>query len=829
MEFIKLHEKNAVIYDESPYTYREVLSGIKSLERSFKIEKGDRVVIFMENRPEFIYSFFAVWDCRGINVCLDSGLTSQELEYYLNDCRPKYIFTSQKNFETAKKAVETVGISIKIILVDELKNDYEGEDLTVTADDTGETALILYTSGTTGNPKGVMLTVENIMANVEGLDRYQMYQSADIVLALLPLHHVFPLLGTIVVPLYKGATVVFLKELSAQAMMDAFKKYNITFMLGVPRLWESIHAKIMEKINSSKITKGIFKIMELVGNEKLSKIIFKKVHKNFGEGLRFFVSGGSKLDPQISKDFLTLGLEVCEGYGLTETSPMISFTPINEIVPGSAGKMIWGIQYKFLDDGELLVKGANLMKGYYNKPEATAEAIDSEGWFHTGDLAELRDGYLYITGRKKEMIVLSNGKKINPNDMETELVKSSVLIKEAAVMEYNSKLTAIIFPDLQKAKDEGIVNIKEKLKWEVIDRYNIQAPNYKKILDTVIVTEELPKTRLGKIQRFKLKEFLKKLENGASKIEKKSTVVEPEGLEYEKIKAYLKKIHPEAEIFPDAHTEIDIGMDSLDNVELLSYIESTFGIVFAEEELAHAKTVREIAELVKKKGGQFHEGETNWKKFFNITVVHHLPQSNWLGLFSDRYIFRPIFHTYFHLKLRGGEKIGAEPTLFIGNHQSMLDGFAFSQILSKKIRNNTYYLGTSEHFNSPFRKWIADRSNVIVVDYDRNIKETLQVVAQVLKNGKNVVIFPEGARTRDGKLQEFKKSFAILAHELNIPITLFGIKGAYELMPTGKKFPKSGKFQVTVLDIFYPEKKTVEEIVEISKGKISDFINGSRE
>lgn len=825
MEFVKLHKKTAIIYDEKNISYRELINGIKSFEKKMRIEHGDRVVIFMENRPEFIYSFFAVWEKKGINVCLDSGLNSKELEYYLKDSTPKYLFTSKKNYEAAKNSVKSVKLPIEIVVVDDIAIDYVGDDFAVRTGDIHDTSLILYTSGTTGEPKGVMLTLENIMTNIKGLDMYEMYQSSDIVLALLPLHHVFPLLGTVVVPMYKGATVVFLKELSAQAMMDAFKKYNITFMLGVPRLWESIHGKIMDRINSSKATATIFKIMEKIGSEKLSKIVFKKVHESFGDGLRFFVSGGSKLDPQISRDFLTLGIEVCEGYGLTETAPMISFTPIHEIVPGSAGKILQGIHYKFLEDGELLVKGHNLMKGYYNKPVQTAEAIDREGWFHTGDLGEVKDGYLFITGRKKEMIVLSNGKKINPNDVEAVLMKESDhLVKEVAVMDYNNRLTAVIFPDLDAVKGKKIVNIKEKLKWSVVDRYNLQAPNYSKILDIIIVKEELPKTRLGKIQRFKLPEFLKKMESGNADVKKMENIQEPQGEEYIKLKEYLKKVHPEVEIIPDSHMELDIGMDSLDNVEMIAYIETAFGVAITEEELSEVKTVQEISELIKRKGGQFHEREMDWKKLFDTPTDHKMPHSNWVGFIGDNFIFKPLFHTYFHLKVGGKDKIKSQPTIFVGNHESMLDGFAFSQLLPRDIRENTYYLGDSTHFKPKWRRWIADRSNVIVIDNNKNIKETLQVIAQVLKSGKNVVIFPEGARTRDGKLQDFKKSYAILAHELNIPVTVFGIRGAYDLMPPGRNIPKSGSFEVEVLGVIESTNNSIEEIVEKTVAEIKNYL-----
>ena len=503
MIFVKDYNKTAIIYDDREYSYKEVILSAKSFSERINIKKEDRVIIFMENRPELLFSFLGIWNKQGTCVCLDGGFSGEELTYYIKDCKPKYIFTSRVNYEAAAKGLELAGMenSVEILVVDDIPVDYTGDDLTIEIEDKYFVSLILYTSGTTGNPKGVMLMFDNILINMEGLDEYKMFRTTDRVLALLPMHHIFPLLGAGVVPLGKGATIVFLKEVSSQAMVEALQKYKITFIIGVPKLWEMLHKKIMEKINGGKITKFIFKLAEKINSKNFSRKIFKKVHDGFGGNIRFFVSGGSKLDPQVSRDFLTLGIDVCEGYGLTETSPMISFTPTDEVVPGSAGKILTGVTVKIADDGEILAKGRNVMKGYYGRPDATAEVIDKEGWFHTGDLGEIKNGLLYVTGRKKEMIVLSNGKNINPIEIEQWIMANTDLIKEMAIMDYEDKLTAVIYPDFYKLHEEGITNITETFKKGVIDKYNKQAASYKKVLDVKIVQEELPKTENWKNQK----------------------------------------------------------------------------------------------------------------------------------------------------------------------------------------------------------------------------------------------------------------------------------------------------------------------------------------
>ena len=816
MKFVKDYNKTAIIYDGKEISYKEAIVKSKIFSQEFSIENEDKVIIFMENRPELLYSFLGTWDKSGTCVCLDASLSGEELVYYINDSDSKYIYTSQGNLPKVQKALEISGKTLGIAVVDDIADkEFDGE-LVINAPAPENVALMLYTSGTTGNPKGVMLKFDNILINVEGLDKYNMFVQEDIVLALLPMHHIFPLLGSGVIPLAKGATIVFLKEMSSQAMVDAFQKYKVTMMIGVPRLWEMLHQKIMEKINASKVTKGIFKLAEKINNISFSKKIFKKVHDNFGGNLRFFVSGGSKLDPKIARDFLTLGIKICEGYGMTETAPMISFTPLNEIMPGSAGKILPGIEVKIADDGEIIARGRNVMKGYYKRPEATAETIDRDGWIHTGDLGEIKNDYLYVTGRKKEMIVLSNGKNINPIEIEQWIMGKTNLIQEIVVAEIDSVLTAVIYPNFQKISEEKVTNIKETLKWGVIDSYNGKAPNYKKILDIRIVQEEMPKTKIGKIRRFMIPEMLKGKDNENIVIE------EPKFEEYTMLKDYLVKVKKKP-VTPFAHIELDLGMDSLDMVELLTYLESTFGIKASEELIIENSTVEKLAEYIKENRGENKVEEVNWKEYLNKDIDVELPKSNIVTKIGKAILWI-IFKLYIRVKKEGTENITTDPVIYAGNHQSFLDAFLFNHVVPTNVLNNVYYLAKVKHFSKGYMKTLGENSNVILVDINKNLGEVLQTLAMVLRSGKSVAIFPEGARTRDGKMLEFKKAFAILAKELNIPIVPFGIKGAFEAFPSNSKFPKSSNVEIKFFERIETKDMSYEEIVEKTRDCISNWV-----
>ncbi len=810
MIFVKDYNKTAIIYDDREYSYKEVILSAKSFSERINIKKEDRVIIFMENRPELLFSFLGIWNKQGTCVCLDGGFSGEELTYYIKDCKPKYIFTSRVNYKAAAKGLELAGMenSVEILVVDDIPVDYTGDDLTIEIEDKYFVSLILYTSGTTGNPKGVMLMFDNILINMEGLDEYKMFRTTDRVLALLPMHHIFPLLGAGVVPLGKGATIVFLKEVSSQAMVEALQKYKITFIIGVPKLWEMLHKKIMEKINGGKITKFIFKLAEKINSKNFSRKIFKKVHDGFGGNIRFFVSGGSKLDPQVSRDFLTLGIDVCEGYGLTETSPMISFTPTDEVVPGSAGKILTGVTVKIADDGEILAKGRNVMKGYYGRPDATAEVIDKEDWFHTGDLGEIKNGLLYVTGRKKEMIVLSNGKNINPIEIEQWIMANTDLIKEMAIMDYEDKLTAVIYPDFYKLHEEGITNITETFKKGVIDKYNKQAASYKKVLDVKIVQEELPKTKIGKIRRFMLKDVINKKE------EKVQNIVEPSTEEYKNISAFLKSIKNKP-IIPNAHLELDLGLDSLDTVELLSHIEGTFGVKIDEQTFVEYCTVEKLAEYVEKHSNEMmNDTKMDWKEILSKDTEGELPKSNGIGKII-KFILKPAFAFFVKVKKEGLENIEKnEPVIFAGNHQSFLDGFIVNQAVPNSVLDKTYYFADIKHFKKGYMKFMGENSNIIFVDINKNLVNSLQMLSKALRNGKNIVIFPEGTRTRDGKINNFKKFFAILSKELNIPIVPFVLDGAYEAYPPSSKYPKGGDVKVKFLEKIYPADMSYEEITE---------------
>jgi len=800
---IKPLEKTALIHKGQEISYISLLENIKKYSNILDIKPEDKVVIFSENRPEWIYTFFAVWEKCGVNIPIDFMSSEDELFYILNDSKPVYIFTSKNNKEKVLNVKLKLDYDIKVLVFEEIEFSsqiFENKECQKLEEDI---AVILYTSGTTGQPKGVMLSYKNLLSNIKSIEKVEIANSQDSTLAILPFHHSYPLMVSMLIPLHLGATIVFLDELSPQDILDKLKKYKITILIGVPRLYALFHKRIFDKINEDFFIKTVFKLCKKINNQTPGKIVFKKVHDIFGGNIKYFVSGGAKLDLDIAKDFWALGLNVIEGYGLTETSPIVSFNPPYKIKLGSVGKPIEGVQVKIEDD-EILVKGDNVFVGYLNKIEETKKAFKN-GYFMTGDLGYLdKDGYLCITGRKKEIIVLPNGKNINPEEIENIILKNFDIVKEIAVIQKDNQLFAIIYPDFEVVKKRNIVNLEETIKWNVIDKYNQTAVSYKKIGGFKIVNTELPKTRLGKIRRFMLSQFLEKQEKPAVKEEPKTQT-------YSILKEYLEK-YTNLSVYPDSHIDIDLGLDSLGKIEFLTFIESTFGIKLDEKDLIENPTVEKLSHFIDEKKQKIEISEIDWKKILSQPESFELKE----GYLT---IIKPILKLYFkfynNLEVKGIENIPNQPVIFAPSHQSYLDGFLIVASLSNHILKKTYFLAEETYFNTSFRKWIAKNFNIITVNVNKDLKESLIKSAYTLKNGKNVVIFPEGARTRDGKLLPFKKGFAILSKELNIPIVPVVIKGAFESLPINKSLPSPFKISVEFLNPVYPENKSYDEIVKI--------------
>lgn len=820
--FIKNEDKLAFVdFEDNKVSFVELIKRVRYFSNEvLKNIESPHALIIMENRPEWVYSFYSVWDKKEVNVVLDASSNPNEIAYVINDSQPKTIICSDFSEERILEAITIANYQDKarIINIDKENIDFnsigsEYDNVTLQNPEGDETAVMLYTSGTTGSPKGVMLSSNNIIGEIDGIVEKDVLQANDQMIALLPFHHILPLMATLLLPLREGASIVFVEKIASKEILDVLEKNNISVMVGVPRVFKLFYDSIKQQIQAKFITRKIYAIAEKINSKRFSRMIFSKVHKKFGGHLNVMVSGGAKLDPEIATFFNVLGFTVCEGYGLTETSPVLAVNSIKYNKVGTVGKGLYNTELKIVDE-ELWVKGPQIMKGYYNKPEKTAEVMTEDGWFKTGDLAEIdKDGYLTIRGRKNSMIVLSNGKNIDPETVENKIMGlSGPLIKEIGILGHEDKLAAIIVPDLLEFRKQGINNIQTYLK-DIIENYNLTASNYKKVLDYKLVEDELPKTRLGKTKRFMLPDLYKKDEKVKEKVE------EPQTQEYQAIKEFVAKLKG-FEPGPEENLELDLGMDSLDKVELLAYVESTFGIKIDEEKFAEMPNLKLLSEYISEKAEFFMNSEVDWKKIIDKAPNREI-KNGWL-INALRPLIYVILKMYFRLKIDRTNKISDEPQIFVSNHQSFVDALVLGALIPAKIQKKTFFLAINWYFKKGIMKYVADNGNIILVDIDKNVKETVEEIALHIKNGKNVLIFPEGARTKNGKVGKFKKVFAIIAKELNVNVQCLGIKGGYEAYSRFMKFPLPKRIEVTVLEKIKPE-GTYEEIRERAENIIKNY------
>ena len=820
--FIKNEDKLAFVdFEDNKVSFVELIKRVRYFSNEvLKNIDSPHALIIMENRPEWVYSFYSVWDKKEVNVVLDASSNPNEIAYVINDSQPKTIICSDFSEERILEAITIANYQDKarIINIDKENIDFnsigsEYDNVTLQNPEGDETAVMLYTSGTTGSPKGVMLSSNNIIGEIDGIVEKDVLQASDQMIALLPFHHILPLMATLLLPLREGASIVFVEKIASKEILDVLEKNNISVMVGVPRVFKLFYDSIKQQIQAKFITRKIYAIAEKINSKRFSRMIFSKVHKKFGGHLNVMVSGGAKLDPEIATFFNVLGFTVCEGYGLTETSPVLAVNSIKYNKVGTVGKALYNTELKIVDE-ELWVKGPQIMKGYYNKPEKTAEVMTEDGWFKTGDLAEIdKDGYLTIRGRKNSMIVLSNGKNIDPETVENKIMGlSGPLIKEIGILGHEDKLAAIIVPDLLEFRKQGINNIQTYLK-DIIENYNLTASNYKKVLDYKLVEDELPKTRLGKTKRFMLPDLYKKDEKVKEKVE------EPQTQEYQAIKEFVAKLKG-FEPGPEENLELDLGMDSLDKVELLAYVESTFGIKIDEEKFAEMPNLKLLSEYISEKAEFFMNSEVDWKKIIDKAPNREI-KNGWL-INALRPLIYVILKMYFRLKIDRTNKISDEPQIFVSNHQSFVDALVLGALIPSKIQKKTFFLAINWYFKKGIMKYVADNGNIILVDIDKNVKETVEEIALHIKNGKNVLIFPEGARTKNGKVGKFKKVFAIIAKELNVDVQCLGIKGGYEAYSRFMKFPLPKRIEVTVLEKIKPE-GTYEEIRERAENIIKNY------
>ncbi len=838
-------------------TYQDLLRQVASLAASLKelgIEKGDRVAVLSENRPEWMVAYLAVVAAGGVIVPLDAQLMAKEVELLLASAEAKAVFVS-----AACQGKLPRGSSITIVSFDpgygrlfsDVQKAHPGAALppSLGAD---VFAALLFTSGTTGDPKGVMLSQGNLASNVDSVVDLKIAGPGDNLLCLLPLHHAYPAMGCMLLPLSIGATVTILNSLKGPDILSCMKVTRVTAVIGVPQLFTGLRRALFDEIQKKprivqmlvRVLLGLNGLLRRYADINAGKVFFSAAHAAFGPRFRLFASGGARLEPDVQRDMTELGFTIIEGYGLSETSPACTFNQLKKQKAGSIGVPLPGVEVTIINPdengrGELAVRGPNVMLGYYKKPHETAEAL-RDGWFFTGDLGYRdREGYFFITGRSKEMIVLPSGKKIFPEELE-KVYKRIPAIKEFCLIESERGLEAAAVPDFEYLRKMNLPNSRETIAFQMEDLAK-DLPPYQRIMGLKIFKGPLPVTNLGKLRRKKVRELYWK---EGERIDKPVQAVHDDLLNDATMKKLLVCLGPysaKKNIAPEDNLELDLGLDSLARVELIVSLESAFGVRLPDSFGAEVFTVSDAVKKLKALAmaepvtGPGRE-QTAWS-----TLLSQEPAEEAAGppalesgpfwkafRFAAKNVLSFLFLVYGRLSVRGAENLPPNgPYLLAPNHLSLVDAPALIASISWNVLSQTFFLGTTVFFGGPVSSRMAGHIQVIPVDIDARLYRAMQMSAYVLRRGKILCVFPEGGRSRDGETKEFKKGVGILARELNIPVVPVAIQGTYEMLAAGKRFPRPTKVTVTFGKPFSPGgldydgivKKLREEVVAMLEGR----------
>ena len=846
-------------------TFGEMLSQIRGIAYRLTQEQigfGDRVALIGENHPHWAMAYLGILYRGAIVVPLDQAANTEALAHFIDDSGAKLAFVSPSSLDKFHAVCERLGRRFPVVTLRDgapANGFARFEDWARTPRPpkfdaappparTEDLAVLMYTSGTTGAPKAVPLTHGAIFSESDGVQKALRVTDREVVLSLLPLFHAYSQVVNLWVSTIIGARVVYITELSSAEIERGLKAGGATALVCVPRLWYLFHKKIFDAVGGQPLlVRRLFRTMlglngwlrDCLGLNA-GRLFFKRVHDSFGGRLRLAVSAGASFDARVARDFHRLGFTILQGYGLSETAGAATITRFEDNKVGSVGTPLDGVEV-MIDQpneegiGEVLIRGPIVMSGYYRNPEANREAFTGYGWFRSGDLGRFdRAGHLYIVGRKKDVIKLPTGKQIFPDDVEAHYGRSQ-LMSEICVLgvrdpssrfERAEKLCAVVVPDFDYLKAHHIANAREAIRFE-LDNLGRELPEYQRVRDYIIRAEPLPRTTTRKVKRFELKNQIEasgEIGGAARQAERfifspadQALMNSPAG---RAVAAAIKQQSPEATIIhPQMNLELDLGLDSLARAECIVSVERALDARFTPEAEAAALTVGEVVALVQSISpeGRLDEQKTSQLDLREILasvppgdpdlqpILKRKPLAVVVGYALLRLIFFAA-RILLRLEVKGRDVLVClrRPFLICPNHQSYLDAIILCSAYPRSVLSHVFHVGASEYFANPFMMWLARTFNIVPVDPDTHLLRAMRASAGGLCAGKILNLYPEGQRSFDGRLQEFKHGAAILATELDLPVVPVAIDGMYRVWPRNSWRIRPAKVRINFGEPFTP-------------------------
>ncbi len=835
--------------DVRTLSYGEVSDLVRRLARGLAgsgIDRGEPVALLAPNQPEWIVACLAVIEAGAVVVPLDAGLGDEELSHALSDSGAGRIFT------TGRHAKRIEGLDLERPPEPVLLDADAGEERSwrgLFADDAPERrqpepedpAALFYTSGTTGRAKGVPLSHGNLVFQLNALIEAGVVWEDDRVLLPLPLHHVYPFAIGMLTPLALGLPIVLPKSLTGPQLARAMREGEASVVVGVPRLYEALYSGIKERMGSlGSVPERLFEAAVEAGvrsrkkaGRSPGKLLLRPLHARFGPRLRVLASGGAPLDEDLAWKLEGLGWKVAIGYGLTETSPLLTLAPPESPKLASVGLPIPGIEVLvdpaavpgasgdegYTDspgrEGEVLARGPGVFSGYRNMPEETEEVLTEDGWFRTGDLGYFDDdGYLYVTGRASTLIVTEAGKNVQPEEVEEAYLENPV-IREIGVLQKDGRLVALVVPEPGEAQHAEDLTAAVR---EAVSAVSGSLPSHMQVSDFAVTRAPLEYTQLGKLRRHVLEDRYEQARSGEGGPEESPGPVPLEEMSGEdrtllerpgarQVWDWLADRYPERRLAPETNLQMDLDVDSLEWVNLTMEIGQRTGVELPEEAIEEIEEVRDLLEEVARRAeageeasgvspledpeGQLDEGQ---KKLLRPRSPAEAAAARALSNLN-RLVARGVFG----LRVEGSEHLPSEgPYVVTPNHVSYLDSFAVGAALGYRRLEDTYWAGwAGAAFGNPVNRLFSRLARVVPIDPDRAGLSSLAFSAAVLDRGKNLVWFPEGERSPTGDLQRFQPGIGLLLDHFRVPVVPVFVHGTGEAMPRGQGLPRPAKVTVS--------------------------------
>lgn len=797
------------------YTYadlRELATRAAAFFAANGIKPGDRVMLVSHNAPEWGMTYFGVMKAGAVCIPVDPEATLDTIINFAKAGGTSTVVISEKLLETHDDLRARLDaaelIDTKVWRFGEVfalnTEDVEEEQIAMLPARVAaqSVASLIFTSGTTGHPKGVMLSHKNLTNMTSMLSSVIDMSTNDGVLSVLPLHHTFEFSAGFLTPLSRGAQITYLEELSGEALSAAIKNGHVTGMVGVPALWELLHRRIKNRMyeKANWIGSGTDQLMKLnswLRNKtplNLGQLIFYPIHEGLGGRIRYLISGGSALSDAVHKDFHGLGFTILEGYGLTEASPVLTVTrPQNQLIKGSVGPSLPGVEVKILDAdgsgvGEVVARGPNIMLGYYENEVATRATL-IERWLHTGDLGRLDDdGNLYIVGRSKDVIIDANGKNVYPDELE-ELYGKTPLIKELSIVglpdaDGGERVACLVVP----AFDHDITLSRAQMRKKIEDHFrdlSAGLPFYQRVKVLHFWDDDLPRTATRKVKRREVVDAIKNLEHSV----KAATHAQ---VESKKEDASDWLIDVVASVSSRSRSEIsldtrlsDLGFDSLMFVELAQAVENAGGTILTPDTLNEVQDVRELLAAVSR-GSARRTTSTRVDKSdddeIQIPAIVKTIGNVGLGMVQNA-----LYDRILKTRYEGRGNIPVHTNFIVApNHSSHLDMGLVKMALAE-AGDQTVALAAADYFfdNKYKRAYMDNFTNLVPMERSGSLRQSLRHARAYIARGYNALIFPEGTRALDGQIAEFKPVIGYLALTCKVGILPIYLWGTHEAMPKG--------------------------------------------